>query len=102
MRTILEGVVYGERSTGKLAAVDGVRVAGKTGTASWDLPSGGEGIYASFVGFVPSTAPRFVILVGAEAPKGKDDNANGPTVAAPAFSRVASRALAAKWSRKHV
>jgi beta-lactamase regulating signal transducer with metallopeptidase domain len=91
---ILESVVYAERATGKLARVDGVRVAGKTGTASWDLPGGGEGIYASFVGLVPSTAPRFVILVGVEQPKGNDNG--GGTVAAPVFARVASRALVAQ------
>jgi beta-lactamase regulating signal transducer with metallopeptidase domain len=92
--TILEGVVSEERGTGKLARIDGTRVAGKTGTAAFDLPGGGEGIYASFVGFVPSVAPRFVILVGIEQPKG--DDGNGPTAAAPAFARVASRALAVR------
>jgi cell division protein FtsI (penicillin-binding protein 3) len=91
--SMLEGVVYGEKGTGKLARVDGVRVAGKTGTASWDLPGGGEGIYASFVGFVPSTSPRFVIVVGVEQPKGEG---GGGVVAAPAFSKVASRALAVR------
>jgi beta-lactamase regulating signal transducer with metallopeptidase domain len=89
---MLEGVVYGERSTGKLARIDGVRVAGKTGTASWDLPGGGEGVYASFAGIVPSTSPRFVILVGVEQPK----DGSGPSTAAPVFARVGSRMLAAR------
>jgi beta-lactamase regulating signal transducer with metallopeptidase domain len=89
---ILEGVVYDDRSTGKRAQVEGLRVAGKTGTASWDLPGGGEGIYASFVGFVPSTAPRYVILVGVEQPKGET---SGGEVAAPVFGRVAARTLSA-------
>jgi beta-lactamase regulating signal transducer with metallopeptidase domain len=87
---MLEGVVTGERSTGKLAAVAGVRVAGKTGTAEWDLPGGGRGIYASFVGMVPVERPRFVILVGVEGPR---DGGSGGKVAAPAFARVAARAL---------
>jgi membrane carboxypeptidase/penicillin-binding protein len=90
---VLESVVYAERATGTLARVEGVRVAGKTGTASWDLPTG-EATYASFVGLVPSTATRFVILVGVEQPKGED--VSGGTVAAPVFARVASRALLAQ------
>jgi len=88
---MLEGAVNGERATGKGARVTGVRVAGKTGTASWALAGGGEGVYASFVGLIPIERPRFVILVGIEGPR---DGASGPKVAAPAFARVASRALA--------
>jgi beta-lactamase regulating signal transducer with metallopeptidase domain len=91
---MLEEAVSNGLSTGKLARVDGARVAGKTGTAMWDLPGDAEGVYASFVGFVPSIAPRFVILVGVENPKG--DGYGGGQVAAPAFARVASRTLVAK------
>jgi cell division protein FtsI (penicillin-binding protein 3) len=89
---MLEDAVSSDRGTGSRARIAGAKVAGKTGTAGWDLPGGGEGVYASFVGFVPSTAPRFVILVGLEQPQGED--ANGPTAAAPVFARVASRAIA--------
>ena len=88
---LLEHVVSDEQATGTRARVDGVRVAGKTGTASWTLADGNEGIYASFVGIVPSTAPRFVILVGLEQPQGEE--ASGGGAAAPVFSRVATRAL---------
>jgi cell division protein FtsI (penicillin-binding protein 3) len=90
---MLEEVVYADRSTGHKAQVEGFRVAGKTGTASWSLPGGGEGIYASFVGIVPSASPRLVILVGVEQPKGETA---GGLVAAPVFARVAARALAAR------
>ena len=90
---MLDQVVNGEIGTGKSARVDGARVAGKTGTASWDLPGNREGRYASFVGFVPEEAPRLVILVGIEQPK---DDGGGGEVAGPAFSRIATRALAAK------
>jgi cell division protein FtsI (penicillin-binding protein 3) len=89
---MLEQAVTSERATGKQARLSGARVAGKTGTASWDLPGGGEGTYASFVGIVPADRPRFVILVGIEAPR---EGGNGGNVAAPAFARVASRALQA-------
>jgi membrane carboxypeptidase/penicillin-binding protein len=88
---MLDEVVNGERGTGQLARVDGARVAGKTGTATWDLPGGGEGRYASFVGIVPEEAPRLVILVGVEQPR---DDGSGGEVAAPAFARIAARALA--------
>lgn len=87
---MLEGAVNGERATGSLARIEGPRVAGKTGTAGWTLPDGTEGIYASFVGFVPSSAPRFVILVGLVQPR---EGAFGGAAAAPVFARVATRAL---------
>jgi cell division protein FtsI (penicillin-binding protein 3) len=90
---MLDQVVNGEHGTGARARVAGARVAGKTGTASWDLPGGGEGRYASFVGVVPEEAPRYVILVGVEQPK---DDGSGGEVAAPAFARIATRALAAR------
>jgi cell division protein FtsI (penicillin-binding protein 3) len=86
--SMLEQVVTGEHATGKQARLAGTRVAGKTGTAEWESPSGG--IYASFVGIVPADRPRFVILVGVEGPR---EGGYGGTVAAPAFARVASRVL---------
>jgi beta-lactamase regulating signal transducer with metallopeptidase domain len=90
--SMLEGVVSSDKATGTAARVEGQRVAGKTGTASWTTPDGSEGIYASFVGFVPAQAPRFVILVGLEQPQNEEPY--GGTTAAPVFSRVATRALA--------
>jgi cell division protein FtsI (penicillin-binding protein 3) len=90
---MLEEVVNSERGTGKLARVAGVRVAGKTGTADVELPNGEDATYASFVGFVPSTAPRFVILVGVAHTRHTREDGYGPTLAAPVFARVASRAL---------
>jgi cell division protein FtsI (penicillin-binding protein 3) len=87
---LLEGVVTG--GTGKQAHVEGVRVAGKTGTSEWKAADGTTANYASFVGYVPADAPRYIVFVGVEAPKG--DEASGGQVAAPVFSRVAARALA--------
>ena len=46
----------------------------------------------SFVGIVPADHPRFVIVVGVEAPR---EGGYGGNVAAPAFAKVASRALQA-------
>jgi beta-lactamase regulating signal transducer with metallopeptidase domain len=87
---MLEEAVAGERATGKLARVAGVRVAGKTGTAEFPGPGGGMVVYASFVGIVPADHPRFVVLVGVEAPRGGE---SGGKVAAPVFAQVAARAL---------
>ncbi len=79
--------------TGTAAAVEGYRVAGKTGTAQKPSPSGGyqPGRYvASFVGVVPSDGPRLAILVAVDEPRGAY---YGGVVAAPVFSRIASQAL---------
>lgn len=89
---LLEGVVASEKGTGKKARVDGVRIAGKTGTSSWTAKNGGETTYASFVGFAPADRPRYVIFVGVEGAAGKQ--AWGGEVAAPVFSRIAAHVLA--------
>jgi cell division protein FtsI (penicillin-binding protein 3) len=85
--TMLEGVVA-EGGTGTLAAIDGYQVAGKTGTAQKPGPNGyTTGKYvASFVGFVPASAPRLVVLVTIDEPKGA---IFGGVVAAPAFQSIA-------------
>ena len=75
--------------TGAQAKIAGYRVAGKTGTAQKPGPNGSysKGQYvASFVGFVPASSPRLVILVMVDEPRG---NIFGGTVAAPAFQRIA-------------
>jgi len=92
LRDMLEGVVSRERATGRAAAVAGVRVGGKTGTSDSDCCEEGRSTFASFVGIVPIDAPRWVIYVGVGKPN-KQGQGTGWTVAAPAFSRVATRAL---------
>ncbi len=82
--TMLDRVVNDADGTGQAARIDGIRVAGKTGTA----PSRGDRYYASFVGIVPADAPRFVVLVGVDGVTGA-----GGKVAAPVFAKIASRAL---------
>jgi beta-lactamase regulating signal transducer with metallopeptidase domain len=86
MRLLLEEVVYGKEGTGGRAAVDGARVSGKTGTSE-----DGRSLYASFVGFVPSREPRWVVYVGIDAPK---DRGYAGKTAAPAFARIVTRMLA--------
>jgi len=80
--------------TGTLAHVPGYNVAGKTGTAAKPDPATGgyssSKYVASFVGIVPATAPRFVILVTVDEPQGA---IFGGTIAAPAFQQIARFAL---------
>jgi cell division protein FtsI (penicillin-binding protein 3) len=75
--------------TGTLAAVPGYQVAGKTGTAAKVDPDGTYSktrYVASFVGVVPASRPRVVILVSIDEPHGA---IWGGVVAAPAFSEIA-------------
>ena len=79
--------------TGTLAAVPGYNVAGKTGTAAKPDAHGGYSdsrYVASFVGFVPASKPRLVILVAVDEPKGA---IWGGVVAAPAFAQIAKFAV---------
>jgi beta-lactamase regulating signal transducer with metallopeptidase domain len=84
---LLEGVTS-DHGTGKAARLDGVKVAGKTGTSH--LGEGPNDYYASFVGTAPADHPRYVIFVGAETPR---DGGSGGKVAAPVFARVMNRLL---------
>lgn len=76
------------------AAVEGYRVAGKTGTAQKVDPiTKGYSVdkrTASFVGFVPAGNPRLTILVVVDEPK---TSPYGGVVAAPAFSAIAQQTL---------
>jgi cell division protein FtsI/penicillin-binding protein 2 len=84
---MLKGVTV-EGGTAPLAAIPGYQVAGKTGTAQ--KPEHGTyaaGKYvASFVGMVPASNPRLVVLVAVDEPRGA---IWGGVVAAPAFQEIA-------------
>jgi cell division protein FtsI (penicillin-binding protein 3) len=88
LRTMLKGVVS-DQGTAELAAIPGYTVAGKTGTAQKPGPNGYiSGAYvATFVGMVPASSPRLVVLVSVDEPHGQ---IYGGTVAAPAFEQIAS------------
>jgi len=87
--------VTGEGGTGTKAAVEGFRVAGKTGTAQkvdsvTHTYSRGKRI-GSFVGFVPADKPKLTIAVIIDEPQGIK---YGGVVAAPAFREIAQNTLA--------
>ncbi len=82
-----------EEGTGKAAAIPGVTVAGKTGTAQkigHRSEDGRKLFIAYFVGYAPAEAPRVVTLVMVNEPVGK---IYGGAVAAPAWARITAFAL---------
>jgi cell division protein FtsI (penicillin-binding protein 3) len=91
LMSMLRDVVI--EGTGREAEVAGYQVAGKTGTAAKPDPKGGysESRYvASFVGVVPASDPKLVVLVTVDEPHGA---IWGGVVAAPAFQEIARFAL---------
>lgn len=90
---ILQQVV--REGTGKRAAVPNFAIAGKTGTGQ--VASGGEYVKgrhnATFIGLLPGSRPRYLILVILAQPRGKY---YASEVAAPAFAQVAMRLAIAK------
>ena len=91
LKRMLRGVV--EEGSGTAAQIPGYRIAGKTGTAAKPEPTGGYSstrYVASFVGYVPASNPRFVVLVTVDEPEG---TIWGGVVAAPAFAEIAEFAL---------
>jgi cell division protein FtsI (penicillin-binding protein 3) len=83
-----------EVGTGYAAKIDGVSVAGKTGTAQKSTPGHGyiPGKYvASFIGYFPADDPQIAIVVSIDEPQGAYYAAD---VAAPVFRKVAEYILA--------
>ena len=93
MRDILKTVVE-EGGTATGAAIDGNKVAGKTGTAQLidqrTKRYSRDRFISSFVGFVPAEKPRMAMIVVIHEPKGQ---IYGGVVAAPAFKAIADQAL---------
>jgi cell division protein FtsI (penicillin-binding protein 3) len=87
MLSMLRGVVV--EGTGTQAAIPGYTVAGKTGTAAKIDPNGRYSTsryVASFVGLVPASKPRLVVMVMVDEPRG---GIYGGDIAAPAFREIA-------------
>lgn len=90
VRGMMERVVA--EGTGKLAAVPGYRVAGKTGSAQKvvDRVFAQGKFVSSFVGFLPAEKPQLAILVVADEPKGSHW---GSVVCGPAFQEIAIKSM---------
>ncbi len=90
--SMLESVVSAE-GTGKLAAIPGYRVSGKTGTA-FKATAGGystDRYMAVWGGVAPASAPKLAAVVVIDEPSAGQHM--GGQVAAPVFSRVVGGAL---------
>jgi cell division protein FtsI (penicillin-binding protein 3) len=91
MRLMLESVVSAQ-GTAPGAAIPGYRVAGKTGTAQRhnDACNCYSGYTASFIGFAPADAPKYVISVTIQGPQGIHW---GGSLGGPVFKEVMSFVL---------
>ena len=91
LRIMMESVVT-PNGTAPSAAIPGYRVAGKTGTAERIDPITGRysGYTASFIGFAPADAPRYVISVTIQDPK---NGHYGGALGGPVFKKVMSFVL---------
>ncbi len=78
LREAMEDAISGADGTGRLAAVPGVRVAGKTGTSQ--NPHGED--HALFMGFAPADSPEIAFAVIVE------NAGHGGSVAAPVAGRL--------------
>jgi peptidoglycan glycosyltransferase len=86
-RLMVEGVSNGVASN---ARIEGVDVAGKTGTAE----NGGEAPYTLwFTGFAPADNPRVAIAVVIEDGGGLGQSGSGNQVAAPIARKVLEAVL---------
>jgi len=80
--------------TGGGADVPGYRVGGKTGTAEKSDGNDASRLISSFVGVFPTDAPRYVVYLLLDEPKGTEEthgHATGGWVAAPAVGRIVAR-----------
>jgi cell division protein FtsI (penicillin-binding protein 3) len=90
---MLETVI--ESGTGKAAQIEGVRIAGKTGTAQ-KVDHAHKTYFqkrfvSSFVGFLPADNPQYLLIVVVDDPRG---NYFGAQVAAPVFKNVMEEIIA--------
>ena len=94
LRIMMESVVSAA-GTAPTAAINGYRVAGKTGTAMRVDSKCGcyRGYTASFIGFAPADKPAYVISVTIQDPKGLHW---GGALGGPVFKKVMSFVLQSK------
>ncbi|GAA5484746.1 peptidoglycan D,D-transpeptidase FtsI family protein [Haloferula sargassicola] len=80
--------------TATQAAVEGFKVAGKTGTAHKVRPDGRgylQNKTVSFAGMMPAADPAFVCVVVIDDPRTTEVRHFGGTIAAPIFAKIAAR-----------
>jgi cell division protein FtsI (penicillin-binding protein 3) len=85
---MMEAVTDPEEGTAPGAAIEGYRVAGKTGTAQRVGAECGcyDGTFTvSFAGFAPADDPRFLVYVVVQDPK---NGGGGGSVGGPAFRKI--------------
>jgi cell division protein FtsI (penicillin-binding protein 3) len=82
--------------TATRAQVDGLSVAGKTGTAfkaadngTYFDDAGNRIYYSSFVGFFPAEDPQVTVLISVDEPPAGTNDRFGGTAAAPVFAELA-------------
>ena len=92
MNMMMRAVVC--NGTAQAAKVDGITIAGKTGTGvkSVNGKYGAEGkdakYYSSFIGFFPAETPTVTTLISIDEPDPTNLNRFGGTAAAPVFQAV--------------
>ncbi len=81
-----------EEGTGKRASIDGLLVAGKTGTAQKAHKDGGYGEErtASFAGFVPADNPKYLVVLVIDEPQ---KTSYGGVIGAPVFKNIVLKTL---------
>ncbi len=81
-----------EKGTGQAAKIEGLKIAGKTGTAQRPLANGRgysrDEFVASFVGFFPADRPKYLVLVKLDTDK---EHQWGGKTAAPTFKRIVQK-----------
>ena len=94
VRSMMQRVVVS--GTGKRAAVPGLAVGGKTGTAQKaEGGSYGDKRFASFIGMFPIDKPEYVVVVMIDEPK---KNVYGGVVASPTFQNIVAQMTSHKAS----
>jgi len=98
MQALMTAVVC--EGTGTRARIDGISVAGKTGTGykiqdngTYENEDGSRAYFATFVGFLPANDPRITVLVSIDEPDPSSRDRFGGTAAAPAFAKIATMSI---------
>jgi cell division protein FtsI (penicillin-binding protein 3) len=94
LRYMLEAVVEAKGGTAPTAAIEGYRVAGKTGTAQQPDPTTGRysdsRYWATFAGMAPADNPQLIVAVMVDNPAA---GMHGGAIAAPTFHQIMTYAL---------